>query len=77
MLLSFPEWNGEFANILLNDHVAGILSDTMVTPRSFTITPQSLSISIAKNVELITAEKTLGIDRNLRNVTFGNDEEII
>ncbi|MBM2852590.1 MAG: Transposase [Candidatus Nitrosotenuis sp.] len=77
MLLSFPVRNREFANILLNDHVARILSDPSIIPRSFTITPQSLSISIAKYVELIKAESTIGIDRNLRNVTFGNNEKII
>jgi putative transposase len=77
VLFSFPVRNREFANILLNEHTARILSDIMVTPRSFTITPQSLSISIAKNVELIKTEKTIGIDRNMRNVTFGNDEKII
>ncbi|TBR26285.1 MAG: transposase [Candidatus Nitrosotenuis sp.] len=77
ILLSFPVWNREFANILLNDHVTRILSDQSITPRSFTITPKSLSISIAKNVELIKTDKTIGVDRNLRNVTFGNDKKII
>lgn len=77
MLLSFPVRNREFANILLNEHTAKVLSDIMITPRSFTITPQSISISIAKNVELIEIQSTIGIDRNLRNVTFGNDEKII
>ncbi|HSA98302.1 MAG TPA: hypothetical protein VLF17_04415, partial [Candidatus Nitrosotenuis sp.] len=47
MLLSFPVRNRELANILLNAHTAKILSDQSITPRSFTITPQSLSISIA------------------------------
>ncbi len=77
ILLSFPVRNREFANILLNDHVAGILSDPLITPRSFTITLQSLSVSIFKDVTPIIPEKTIGIDRNLRNVTFGNDEKVI
>jgi len=77
ILLSFPVRNREFENILLNDHVARILSEPSIIPRSFTITPQSLSISIAKDMELITTESTIGIDRNLRNVTFGNDKKII
>ncbi|TBR09796.1 MAG: transposase [Candidatus Nitrosotenuis sp.] len=77
MLLTFPIRNREFANILLNEHVVKILSDQSITSRSFTITPQSLSISIAKNVELIKVESTIGIDRNLRNVTFGNDKKVI
>ncbi len=77
MLLSFPVRNREFANILLNDHLIRILSDQSITPRSFTITPQSLSISIAKDVEPIQTESTIGVDRNLRNITFGNGKEII
>ncbi|WKT57736.1 hypothetical protein QVH35_10515 [Candidatus Nitrosotenuis chungbukensis] len=77
ILLSFPVRNREFANILLNDHLIRILSDQSITPRSFTITPQSLSISIAKDVESIQTEFTIGVDRNLRNVTFGNGKEII
>jgi putative transposase len=77
MLLSFPVHNREFTNILLNDHVAKILSDQSVTPRSFTMTPQSLSISIAKDVEPIQTESAIGVDRNLRNITFGNGKEII
>ncbi|HSA97570.1 MAG TPA: transposase, partial [Candidatus Nitrosotenuis sp.] len=77
MLFSFPVHNRKFANIILNDHVAGILSDPSVVPRSFTITPQSLSISIAKNVEPIQTESAIGVDRNLRNVTFGDYKEVI
>ncbi|MBI5145862.1 MAG: hypothetical protein HZA84_01425 [Thaumarchaeota archaeon] len=77
ILLSFPVRTREFANILLNKHTAKILSDQSITPRSFTMTLQSLSISIAKDVELIKVQSTIGIDRNLRNITFGNDKEIV
>jgi len=76
MLLSFPIRNREFTNILLNDHVTDILSDKTLATRSFTITPNSLSISIFKDVTQIIPEKTIGVDRNLRNVTFGNDEKV-
>ncbi len=77
MLLSFPVRNREFANILLNEHATSVLSDKTLVAKSFTITPNSLSISIFKDVTPIIPEKTIGIDRNLRNVTFGNDEKII
>lgn len=77
MLLSFPIRNREFASILLNGHTARMLADTSLRPRSFTITPTSLSVSVQKNVEQVQTEKTIGIDRNLRNVTFGNDEAVI
>ena len=75
MLLSFPVRNREFANILLNEHATSVLSDKTLVAKSFTITPNSLSISIFKDVTPIIPEKTIGIDRNLRNVTFGNDEK--
>ena len=77
MLLSFPVRNRETANILLNDHTTNILSDKTLVSKSFTITPNSLSISIFKDATPIIPEKTIGIDRNLRNITFGNDEKII
>lgn len=77
MLLSFPVRNREFANVLLNDYVTKTISGKSLKVRSFTITPDSLSLSIQKEVALINPEKTVGIDRNLRNVTFGNYEKII
>lgn len=77
MLLSFPVQKRQFANTMLNDHVTKTISDTSLKVRSFTITPTSLSLSIQKEVEPIKPEKTIGIDRNLRNITFGNDEKVI
>jgi len=77
MLLSFPVSNRQFANILLNDHTAKVLSDDSLEPRSFTITPTSLSITVRKNVEPITPESVIGIDRNLRNITISTPEQCI
>ncbi len=77
MLLSFPIQNRELANILLNDHTTKIISDTSLKVKSFTMTPTSLSLSIQKEIEPITPEKVIGIDRNLRNITFGNDDKVI
>jgi putative transposase len=70
MLLSFPISNRQLANILLNDHTAKILSDDSLEPRSFTITPTSISISIRKQIDQIKPEYMIGIDRNLRNITI-------
>jgi len=38
--------------------------------KSFTITPESISLSIQKEVTQIIPEKVIGIDRNLRNITI-------
>ena len=77
MLLSFPMRNREFVNILLNNYVTKIIWDLPLKVKSFTITPTCLSLSIQKEIASLNPEKTIGIDRNLRNVTFGNDEKII
>jgi putative transposase len=77
MLLSFPVSNREFANILLNNHTTTILSDKTLQPRSFTITPTTLSITVRKNIQEIKPESVIGIDRNLRNITISTPQQTI
>jgi putative transposase len=77
MLLSFPVSNREFANILLNDYVVKILSDKTLQPRTFTITPTTLSITVRKNIEEVKPESIIGIDRNLRNITVSTPQQAI
>jgi len=77
MLLSIPIRNRDYANILLNDHTTKTISDKSLKIKSFTITPTSLSLSMQKEIEMINPEKTIGIDRNERNITFGNDEKVV
>jgi putative transposase len=77
MLLSFPVSNREFANILLNDYVVKILSDKTLQPRSFVITPTTLSITVRKNIQEIKPESIMEIDRNLRNVTIFTPQQSI
>jgi len=77
MLLSFPVSNRQYANVLLNNHTVSKLSEDIVEPRSFTITSNSLSISVRKDVQEIKPESVIGIDRNLRNVTISTPEQAI
>jgi putative transposase len=77
MLLSFPISNREFANILLNNHTTTILSDKTLQPRSFVITPTTLSITVRKNIEEVKPESIIGIDRNLRNITISTPQQTI
>ena len=70
MLLSIPIGNRTYVNIVLDDYVTKKLAEKDVKPRSFTITPNSLSISIRKEVQEIIPENVIGVDRNLRNVTI-------
>jgi putative transposase len=77
MLLSFPVSNREHSNILLNDYVVKILSDKTLQPRSFVITPTTLSITVRKDVQEIKPESIMGIDRNLRNITIFTPQQTI
>lgn len=77
MLLSIPYKNREHIDILLNNHTQQILSDSSLKVRSLILTFNSFSISISKEVDEIQCIKTVGIDRNLRNVTVGNAEKAV
>jgi putative transposase len=72
MLLSFPISNDDKFLVKLNEHTTSQLED--VEPRSFTITPNSISISVRKEVGRIIPENAIGIDRNLRNVTISTND---
>jgi len=74
MLMSIPIGNRSYSNILLNQHTVSKLSEGGIEPRSFVITPKLLSICIKKKVNEIKYENVIGIDRNLRNITVGNEK---
>ncbi|MGI0075421.1 MAG: IS200/IS605 family accessory protein TnpB-related protein, partial [Nitrosotalea sp.] len=74
MLLSIPTGNRNYIHILLNRYTISQLSERGIEPRSFTITPNSLSISVRKDIHEIKCNSVIGIDRNLRNVTIGNQD---
>ncbi|QLH07043.1 RNA-guided endonuclease InsQ/TnpB family protein [Nitrosopumilus ureiphilus] len=72
-LLSIPYKPRQPIHILLNHHTLKILSDPTMTVRSFSLTAFNISLCISKEIEEIECTKIVGIDRNLRNVTCGND----
>lgn len=76
MVLRISLGRGEFFEILLNAHTQAVLSDPASRVRSFTLTASVLSICISKEVQEIECTKTAGVDRNLRNITYGNDSTI-
>ena len=71
-ILRIPFGRGEFFAIPLNRHTQEVLSDPDLRVRSFTLTASTLSICISKEVQEIGCAKTAGVDRNLRNITYGN-----
>jgi putative transposase len=48
-----------------------------VTVRSFTLTYTSLSICISKEIPEVGSTEAVGVDRNLRNLTVGNDNRVV
>ncbi len=65
-----------FESIPLNSHTLKILSDPEVSVRSFTLTKDSLSLCLSKEVKAIETKSATGIDRNLGNLTVGNTQQV-
>ena len=75
--LLIPIRRGETATIPLNPHTVEVLAEPNVTVRSFTLTPESISLSIRKDVEpMAEIAGWVGVDRNLNNLTVGDTEEV-
>ncbi len=67
-----------FETIPLNDHTRSMLMPrgSSVRVRSFTLTPESISLCIAKETDSRERNEVVaavGIDRNLKNVAVGNE----
>ena len=63
---------GEYTFIVLNDHTLRTIGGR--TPRSLTLTADSLSISLSKEIAEIEPVGAIGIDRNLDNVTTADSD---
>jgi hypothetical protein len=75
--LLVPLGDRRFERIPLNVHTCAALSQPGVQVRSFTLTDRTLSLCISKQVEeMQQVGGVVGIDRNLRNVTVGNAEQV-
>src|SRR5439155_112281 len=71
--LRIPVGKRNFLFVPLISHILSGLSDPALTVRSFTLTPTSLSLCISKEVPEIECADAIGVDRNLRNLAFGNE----
>jgi putative transposase len=65
----------EYADVLLNRHVQTTLEGRKL--RSLTITSESLSFCYSEEVEPIPVKTVYGVDRNEKNLTFGNAERVV
>jgi len=73
--LRIPISRGKRFNIPLTNHTLQLISQPGVKVRSFTLTQNRLSLCIARYTPVIECSSTVGVDRNLRNLTVGNDRE--
>ena len=73
--MEIPVSRGKRFCIPLTRHTLAVLSQEGVRVRSFTLTTDRLSICIARDAPRLQCDSTVGVDRNLRNLTVGNGEE--
>src|SRR3989475_1841982 len=73
--LDIPVSRGKRFSIPLTKHVLEIISQPRVKVRSFTLTRNKLSLCIARDAPTVNCASTVGVDRNLRNLTVGNDDQ--
>src|SRR5213594_322091 len=70
--LEIPVARGKRLSTPLTNHTIDIISRLMVKVRSFTLTKNRLCLCIARDVAVVECASTVGVDRNLRNLTVGN-----
>ena len=75
--LQIPIRRGSRFNIPLTKHTLDVISQPGITVRSFTLTRNSLSLCIAREAPEVECTSTVGVDRNLRNLTVGNLQQTI
>src|SRR5881296_4250093 len=67
---------GKRLSIPLTKHTLDVISQPGVKVRSFTLSRNKLNLCISRDVVLVECASTVGVDRNLRNLTAGNDQQI-
>ena len=75
--LQIPIARGLRFNIPLTKHTMDVVSERGVKVRSFTLTRNSLSLCIVHDAPEVECVSTVGVDRNLRNLTVGNMQQVI
>jgi putative transposase len=73
--LEIPVTRGKRLSIPLTKRTLDVISQPGVKIRSFTLTRNRLCLCIAQEAAPVDCVSTVGVDRNLRNLTVGNDEE--
>src|SRR5207247_88619 len=76
-VLKVPLGERRYFGIPLNGHTQEVLSEAGLKVRSFTLTATSVSLTLSKEVKEIECTRTAGLDRNLRNLTYGNEKRVV
>jgi len=71
--LEIPISREKRLSLPLTKHTLDMISRPGVEVRSFTLTRNRLSLSISHDAPRIECVSTVGVDRNLRNLTVGNE----
>jgi len=74
--LEIPISRGERLSLPLTNRTLGVISQLGVEVRSFALTRNKLCLSIARDAPHLECTSTVGVDRNLRNLTVGNESQI-
>ena len=74
--LEIPVSRGKRLSLPLTKHTLAAISRPGVEVRSFTLTRNKLSLCIAQETHVIQCVSLVGVDRNLRNLTVGNENQI-
>jgi len=74
--LEIPISRGKGFSLPLTKHTLTAISQPGIEVRSFTLTRNRLCLSIAREAPMIECVSTAGVDRNLRNITVGNESQI-
>src|SRR3989475_9187256 len=73
--IEIPVSRGKRLSLPLTNQTLEVITQPGVKVRSFTLTRNKLSLCIARDTPMIECTSTVGVDRNLRNLTVGNDDE--
>jgi len=73
--VEIPVSRGKRFCIPLTTHTLTAVSQPEIEVRSFTLTRNRLSLSISREALRIECTSTVGVDRNLRNLTVGNESQ--
>lgn len=75
--LRIPMGRKIYERIPLTNHTASVLSDKTLRVRSFTLTAHTMSLCVSKEIDVLMCVGTVGVDRNLRNLTCGDEETVL